>query len=159
MFENFSKAFESGFRVMAIIWITVWSVVNLLTYGINFATYPTLNNNQKAEWVINSLGSFIGLILGIFLIFLLVNVASTINKSKKVTTLSLITICACTYFILPTFIDIFSKALFNSSQLIDELPKIIMWILPSVTFLVLSVMYTINLSKYNQELSLNKEVK
>jgi hypothetical protein len=155
MFESFSKTYESTVRTLTIIWVVIWSVINLTNYGTSLVTYESLSGADKGVWLFNSLGAFVGFVVGILLIFLLAGVGSKIMKSKKVTTITLITIMSCVYFILPSMADIFGTAVFAPAAFINKLPKTIIWLLPSITFLLLSIFYTVNLSKYNEELETN----
>jgi hypothetical protein len=153
MFEKFSATFESTFRLIAISWIIVWSVINVLTYTVQFGTYANLTAPEKGEWLFKSLGSFIGFVLGVILIFMFISAGKAIAAGQKVTTATIITILSCIYFMIPTLADIFGMAAFNPTQFVEDLPKLIMWFLPSITLLIISIMYTSNLGKYNHELA------
>ncbi len=153
MFEKFSATFESAFRLVVICWVVVWSVINILTYTVQFGTYANLNSAEKGEWLFKSFGSFIGFVLGVTLIFMFISAGRSIAAGKKVTTGMIITILSCVYFMIPTLADILGKAAFNPSQFVQDLPLLVMWFLPSITLLVLSILYTSNLGKYNNELA------
>ena len=151
MFEEFSQKFESGFRVAVTIWISIWLVINSFTYIVRliaFDTYLQSSGKGAGEWFFNATGSFIGLLLGILILFFLSSMKSSITKNKKTTIQGIFLVSSVVYFIKPTLADLFGTAVFAPDKFISRLPLTVVWLFPSITFLILSVIYYININKW-----------
>lgn len=154
MFPEFSKKYESSFRSILIAWIGIWTFVNIFTYIgqlISFDTYLKSSGLEVGEWFFKATGSFVGLLLGIILLFMLNAVKSYIDSAKQVTTNNIILVISCIYFIIPTLADLFGSAVFSPNQFVSRLPLTVVWLFPSITLLVMSIFYYINLAKYNEK--------
>jgi hypothetical protein len=159
MFESFNKQFESIFRTILILWVVVWSIFNLFNFVLRLGSFQNIANdgNKVGSWFFDSIGSFVGFILAIFIVFIVSNIPKRIAQVKKVSSTMLLLTLGCIYFLLPTLTALVGKALFDPFNFIKELPFTIVWLLPSITFLILHVLYIVNLNKYNEQFLIHNQ--
>ncbi len=152
MFETFSNRYESVFRQFFNTWVIGWGVINFFNVIYRYSTFASQGNEATGVWFFDTLGSLLGLTLGIFLIAIMGGVPASIKKLKKVSSNNVIMILAVFYYILPTLLNIFGTAIFSSNKFVQEFPFIILWFFPSFVFLISHIFYCVNINKYNSEL-------
>ena len=158
MFPEFNKSFQNIYQSVAITWISFWMVINIFNYGANLIQFETMRNSKffnMGQWFFQSFGAFIGLLLGLVIIFLLVSINGSINKRKAVTSNGILLAIGVIYFLLPTLTDAFGMALFNPSEFTYRVPQLFIWLLPSMTFAVFHILNFINTNKYQSEYEIN----
>lgn len=155
MFPEYSKKYESGYRSFFTIWVVIWTVFNIGDFLVKLLQYESIagNSTKVGQWLFNSMGSFIGLALGILLLFILNSVPDVANKKKVITNVGLIMILGVVYFLFPTFVSIFGNSVFEPAQFIKWFPFTIVWLMPSLLIMGLHIVYCLNLNKYNETLS------
>jgi hypothetical protein len=153
MFESFSKQYESVYRAILIIWVVVWALINGISFLYQLASYQTIvdDSNAVGLWFFNALGSFVGLFIGIVLIFIATSIANKITKEKKVSNNTLFVSLGTVYFLLPTLSSLFGNAVFAPRDFIRNLPFVVIWFLPSLVLLILHALYFMNINKYNEK--------
>ena len=156
MFPEYSKKFESGYRSFFTVWVTIWTIINITQFLFNLVDYSRIAEDPALVgiWLFNSIGSFIGLALGILLLFILNSVPQIVAKNKVLTNVGLITVLGVIYFLFPTFVNVLANSVFDPTQFIKWFPFTIVWLMPSLLILGLHIVYCMNLNKYNEGLSI-----
>ncbi len=154
MFETFSKSFESTFRIIFICWVCFWGFFDISQLLFSYASFAGSKpaSNVLGFWWINTLGQVIAVALGIFLLFLMSNIPSRIAAMKKVTNIPLMITMAVAYYLTKTIAQIFATAIFKASDFASEFVFLSAWLLPSIIFMVVHILYFVNVGKYNQTL-------
>ena len=73
MFETFSKKFESVFRVIFIVWVCFWGVINFADLLYQYASFNNSAKQTTAElgqWWLMTFGNLVTVTLGVILLFL-----------------------------------------------------------------------------------------
>jgi len=153
MFEEFSKTFESAFRVFFIIWVSFWGVINIINLLYTYATFDLSANNDLVAWFINAVGQVITVTLGIFLLFIMANVPARIRKGKKIGNTSLITTLAVCYYLIANILNIGAVLITNPDDAARNLVFQTAWLLPSIVLMIIHILYVSNLSTYNNSLA------
>ena len=154
MLENFSKQFESGFRVFFMVWVSFWGVLNvfgLLSKYASFGGYKS-QPGELGYWWMNTFGSVITVAVGVFLLFMMAGIPSIIAKKKKIKNIPMMTVLACVYYLFITTVSIFAEAIFKPDKFTEAFVFLSMWMLPSIILLIVHILYFSNLRKYNEEL-------
>lgn len=154
MSENFSKSFESAFRVVFIIWVCFWGFFNVVTLLSQYANFSNLNetSNELGYWWLTTLATAVTVSLGVFLLFYMASVPNIIVKKKKISNLGLMIGLTAVYYLFITFMQIFATAIFKSENFARDFVFLSAWLFPSIILLVVHILYYNNLNKYNQEL-------
>lgn len=152
MFESFSPKFESGFRIFFIVWVCIWSSVDIFQLLIKYATFSTISQAEQGRWLFDILGAVIGLTTGILLLFYMSGISSTIKKSKKVGGIALWIMLVVFYYLFKTFTNILGLIIFAPDKISTEFIGLIGWFIPSIVVLVMHVLYFVNIMKYREEL-------
>jgi hypothetical protein len=156
MFDNYSPKFESVFRIIFTIWASFWSVVNVFTllgqYAIFFFNSGTTPDTELAFWWMNTVGNVISIAAGIILMIIMNHIPGRTSKNKPVGNIVLMTILAVVYYLMVTFIQIFSNAIFKPETFVRTFIFLSAWLLPSIILMIIHILYFSNLAKYNQEI-------
>jgi hypothetical protein len=163
MFETFSKKFESVFRVIFIVWVCFWGVINFADLLYQYASFNNSAKQTTAElgqWWLMTFGNLVTVTLGVILLFLMSAVPRLIETHKTIKTITLMTILTCFYYLTFTMIKIFISIIYKSpEQAFRDLIGLSMWLMPSIILLIIHMFYYSNLRVYNQELAESKEIK
>ncbi len=121
MFPEYSKKYEAGYRSFFTIWVVIWTVFNIGDFLVKLLQYESISNSttKVGQWLFNSMGSFIGLTLGILLLFILNSVPDVANKKKVMTNVGLIMVLGVVYFLFPTFVSIFGNSSLSQLNLLN----------------------------------------
>jgi len=161
MFDEFSPKYESSFRVVFVIWVLFWAVVNIFQILRNYADYASTSSFIGSDyvnlghWWFITFGMIIGFAIGIFLLFWTVSVPSRIEKNKKIGSIGILMSATVVYYFFTTIIDLMGSALFNPENFINDFAFGTLWLLPSIIILVFHMFYYINLQKHNKEVESN----
>lgn len=154
MFHEYSKKFESGYRAFFTVWVVLWVTFNIGDFLYKLASYSNITENpaEIGKWLFGSVGAFVGLALGILLLFILNSVPEIIAKNKVLTNVGLILVLGVVYFLFPTFVSVVGNSMFDPRNFIKWFPFTLVWLMPSLLILGLHIAYCVNLNKYNDSL-------
>lgn len=153
MFEEFSKQFESVFRVFFIVWVSGWGLYNIGNLLLGYSEIAdTSDSNELGLFFFSTLGHVVTITCGIFLLFMMSNVPGRIAKAKKATKLGIMTALVVVYYLFVTILDLFSRTIFAPEDFAEDFVKITAWLLPSIVIMVIHILYISNLRKYNETL-------
>lgn len=156
MLENFSKKFESVFRVFFLFWVSFWFIINLVDLGITYTGYQNFSDSQLIGWLFKIFGQVITIVIGIFLVFLMSGVPKKITNNQPITNISYITALAVCYYLVANILNIGTILILQPDNAFRNIVFQLGWLLPSIIILVLHIFYTLNLSAFNSELNKNK---
>jgi hypothetical protein len=163
MFETFSKKFESVFRIIFVVWVCFWGVINFTNLLYQYASFNNSQNQTTTElgqWWLMTFGNLITVTLGVILLFLMSAVPRLIETRKMVRTITLMTVLTCFYYLFYTMIEIFVSIIYKSpEQAFRDLIGLSMWLMPSIILLIIHMFYYSNLRVYNRELAESRETK
>ncbi len=80
MFESFNKRYESTFRNFFNFWVFVWIIINFGDLIIKYIRYDSVYSNRVGLWFFDTMGSLIGLTLGLILIFIMNGIPKCYTK-------------------------------------------------------------------------------
>lgn len=152
MFEEFSPKYESGFRTFFIIWVIGWTMFNLWQVGVNYIDYESITaggDAALAEWWFDTFGKIISVSIGFILLFWMSSVPQRIGKGKKISGIPLFMTLTVVYYLFGTIVNLFTAALFNPEDFVEQFVFGTMWLMPSIIILILHMLYYSNLQKYN----------
>jgi hypothetical protein len=156
MFDDFSKQFESAFRIFFIIWVSFWGVINIISLLLTYVSFGSASDSDLLGWFINSLGQVITITLGVFLLFIMSNIPARIKKATPIKSIGLITTLAVCYYLVANLFNIAAVLVTNPDDATRNLVFQVAWLLPSIVIMVIHILYTINLSAYNSSLEAKK---
>ena len=152
MSKNFSKQFESTFRVVFIIWVSFWGVINILGVLFSYLRLAFAADDQAEDIVsliINTVGDIGAIACGITLLLLMLGAAKAIKDQKPVETLGLMSGLVPVYYFLETLTDFISVVFLSSEGIGLYMLRIFMWLIPSIALCIFHYMYIRNLRQYN----------
>ena len=151
MFETFSKTFESTFRIIFICWVCFWGFFDLSQLIFSYASFAGSkpSSNVLGFWWVNTLGQVIAVSLGVFLLFMMINIPGRIAALKKVSNISLMIAMVVAYYLTKTIAQIFATAIFKAPDFASEFIFLSAWLFPSLILMVVHILYFVNVGKYN----------
>lgn len=156
MFEQYSKTFESVFRIIFIIWVSLWGTIDLANLVINYISFGKYQKvSELGYWLSGVFGLVVGLSTGITLLFLMVNIPSLVSRKKKITTIPLMLVLIFFYYLFVTLTKILASAIFRPENFTRSLVFLVAWLLPSIVIMIIHIFYIQNLRRYNQLLGEN----
>jgi ABC-type uncharacterized transport system permease subunit len=164
MFEGFSNVFEKSFRIFFIIWVSIWSLVNASQSLILFASFnyqfdSFSDDRALLRWWLTTIGSLIGLTIGIILLFFMSSAATRIRDSKMIKGTGFWLAISVLYYLIPTALSLTAEVFFGdiNRSTLNLLIFNSVWIFPSIVLLVLHIIYFTNLNTYNSQLALENK--
>ncbi len=154
MFENFSKGYESFFRVITIIWVCAWTFINV---SQTMALYYTLYSSDKdiaSQDIFRIILNWITVIVGIVMVGVMISVGNKVEKTKKIGTVALLAFLGTVYYLFYTVMNLIITVITASDarSIQKEILFNTVWIIPSLVMLVCHYFYVANIAKYNQEI-------
>jgi hypothetical protein len=154
MFETFSARFESIFRVIFIIWVSFWGLLNLGGLLVQYASFSTSSSDLNlGEWWLNTMATVLTITVGLVLLFFMSTLPGRIKNKKKIGSIPLMLALVVVYYLFATGVQIFAKAIFSPTTFATDFVFLSAWLFPSIILMVIHILYFVNLSKYNEELS------
>jgi hypothetical protein len=160
MSENFSKSFESAFRVIFIIWVCFWGFVNGSRLIVQYSSFNTIEptSNELGYWWLTTMATIVSVSIGVFLLVFMANVPNLIIKKRKIINIGLMTALSAFYYLFATIINTIAIAIFRESDFVRQFIFLSAWLFPSIILLIVHIMYFNNLTKYNLELEEKPQV-
>ena len=124
----------------------------------NYANVPT-KGGELGYWWFETMATVVTLSAGIFLFFMMINIANSIIKLKKVKGIGLMIALAVFYYLFVTITQLFAGAVFKPATFLQDFVKGTAWLFPSVILMVVHILYFVNISKYNELLDTAKSEK
>jgi hypothetical protein len=155
MFESFSKAYESIFRVIFIIWVSLWGFINLINLIVQYANFSSIydaGGNQLGLWWVNTIGHVLTITFGVSLFAFMLTIPSKIRKEKTVSNVGLMVALVIFYYLFITVMNIVANLLFDPGNFAKYFAFSTAWLLPSIVLMVFHILYFVNINKYNLEL-------
>jgi|LakMenEpi03Aug12_release.lakeMendotaPanAssembly.Ray.scaffolds.fasta_scaffold26453_6 hypothetical protein len=155
MFENFSKTYEGVFRVIFIIWVSLWGFINLINLIVKYASFSSIYDNggsQLGLWWVDTIGHVLTITFGISLFSFMLTIPGKIKKNKPVTNVSLMVALVIFYYLFITVMNIVANLLFDPGGFAKYFAFSTAWLLPSIVLMVFHILYFVNVNRYNVEL-------
>jgi len=158
LFQNFSHVYEKTFRIVFIVWASLWLFINFFEIVYQYSIFEQkYYENLVVSWALNTVSTIISFSIGVVLLAMTIAIPYKIAKGQEIQFLPLMKVLVAFYYLFLTLIrsaiDITYSA--TSEEAIKTFVFSTSWIFPSLVLMVFHFIYFYNLSKYTESLGKN----
>jgi hypothetical protein len=140
---------QTIFRIIFLIWASVWGVINLFQIVYQYArfnsVYETGSDAKLGLWFWTVSSLVISVALGISLLYKVSIIPRELKEHGKVPNLGAYTVMIVFYYFFVNLMSIGSNFVLNRSNFLKEFTFTTAWLFPSLIMFVFHIFYFLNL--------------